>query len=133
MRQNAEADAPSGRPFGLATAFVFAGTLAFVLVVSAALREWFGETGAVIAAALAGLVDTHSAAISISSLVASGKMSAVDAALPILVGFSANTVSKAIVAATTGTHAFALRVISGLIVVALAAWVGAPNVFSQHH
>jgi uncharacterized membrane protein (DUF4010 family) len=133
IRQNVKSDAPGGRPFSLATAFVFAGTLAFVLVVSAAFREWFGETGAIVAATLAGFVDTHSAAISIASLVASEKMSAAEAALPILAGFSANTVSKGIVAATTGTHAFALRVIFGLIVVVLAAWIGAPNVFFQGH
>ena len=41
--------------------------------------EWFGETGIILAAAVAGFVDTHSAAISVASLVASGKMSAADA------------------------------------------------------
>jgi uncharacterized membrane protein (DUF4010 family) len=133
IRQNVEGDAPGGHPFSLATAFVFAGTLAFVLIASAALREWFGETGAIVAATLAGFVDTHSAAISISSLVASEKMNATEAALPILAGLSANTISKGIVAATTGTHAFALRVIAGLIIVALAAWAGAPNIFFESH
>jgi hypothetical protein len=49
------------------------------VVASAALGEWFGETGIIVVATLAGLVDTHSAAISVASLVASGKMSAADA------------------------------------------------------
>ena len=56
------------------------------MVASAALQEWFGENGIILAAALAGFVDTHSAAISVASLVASGKLTAADAVLPILTG-----------------------------------------------
>jgi uncharacterized membrane protein (DUF4010 family) len=89
-----------------------------------ALREWFGERGIIVAAALAGFVDTHSAAISVASLVASGKMSAADAVLPILAGLSTNTMSKMLLAGISGGRSFALRVIPGLIVVALAAWGG---------
>jgi len=100
-------------------------TLSSILVASAALREWFGETGVIVAAALAGFVDTHSAAISVASLVASGKMTAADAVLPVLAGLSTNTISKMFLAGISGGRAFALRVIPGLIVVALAAWVGA--------
>ena len=100
-------------------------TLSVILVASAALREWFGETGIIVAAALAGFVDTHSAAISVASLVASGKMSAADAVFPILAGLSTNTMSKMVLAGISGGRSFALRVIPGLIVVALAAWVGA--------
>ena len=52
-------------------------------------------------------------------------MSAADAVLPILTGLSTNTISKMFVAGTSGGRSFALRVIPGLIIVALAAWVGA--------
>ena len=82
LRQKSESEAQGGRAFSLSTALVFALTLSSILVVSAALREWFGETGIVVAAALAGLVDTHSAAISIASLVASGKLSAAERCFP---------------------------------------------------
>ena len=125
LQQKTEGEAQSGRAFSLSTALVFALTLSCILVASAALREWFGETGIIVAAALAGFVDTHSAAISVASLVASGKMSAGDAVFPILAGLSTNTISKMFLAGITGGSAFALRVIPGLIVVALAAWVGA--------
>jgi uncharacterized membrane protein (DUF4010 family) len=101
-----------------------------LLVASAALREWFGEAGVILAAALAGLIDTHSAAISVASLVASEKMSATDAVFPILVGLSTNTASKMIIAGISGGRSFALRVIPGLIVVVLAAWAGATNILS---
>ena len=96
-----------------------------MLIASAALREWFGETGVIVAAAAAGFVDTHSAAIAIASLVASGKMSAADAAFPILAGLSTNTISKIIFAWSSGGRSFALRLIPGLLLVAGAAWAGA--------
>jgi uncharacterized membrane protein (DUF4010 family) len=90
-----------------------------------ALQEWFGENGIILAAALAGFVDTHSAAISLASLVASEKMTAADAVLPILTGLSTNTISKLVLAGTSGGRFFAVRVTPGLILVVLAAWVGA--------
>ena len=124
VQQKTESEAQSGRAFSVSTALVFALTLSSILVASAALREWFGETGIIVAAALAGFVDTHSAAISVASLVASGKLSTADAVLPILAGLSTNTISKMILAGTSGGRSFALRVIPGLIVVALAAWAG---------
>ena len=125
LRQKTEDEPQPGRAFNISTALVFALTLSGILVASAALREWFGETGVIVAAAVAGFIDTHSAAISIASLVASGKMSAADAVIPILAGLSTNTISKIIFARTSGGHSFALRVIPGLILVALAAWAGA--------
>jgi uncharacterized membrane protein (DUF4010 family) len=104
---------------------VFAATLSIVLLGSAALRDWFGEAGAVAAAGMAGLVDTHSSAISIASLVAAGKMAPADAVLPILVGLSTNTVTKVVLAVTAGGRAFAIRVVPGLLLVIAAAWAGA--------
>ena len=131
VQQKTDAEAQSGRAFSLPTALLFALTLSSILVASAALRELFGEAGIILAAALAGFVDTHSAAISVASLVASGKMSAADAIVPILAGLSTNTISKMILAGTSGGRPFALRVIPGLIIVALAAWAGALYEFSR--
>src|SRR5262249_24640276 len=88
IRQQTEAEAQSGSAISCGTAVTFALVLSGILVASAALREWFGETGVVVAAALVGFVDTHSAAIAVASLVASGKMSAADAVAPILAGLS---------------------------------------------
>jgi hypothetical protein len=122
LRQKAGDEAKGGRAFNLTTALVFALTLSCIMVASAALQEWFGENGIILAAALAGFVDTHSAAISVASLVASGKMSAADAVLPILTGLSTNTLSKLVLAGTSGGRSFAVRVMPGLILVVLAAW-----------
>lgn len=125
LRQPPEAAEAGGNAFSLLAALIFALTLSIVLLVSAALREWFGETGAVAAAGLAGFVDTHASAISIASLVAGGRMTGAECVVPILVGFTTNTVTKVVVAATSGGRPFALRVVPGVLLVALAAWGGA--------
>jgi uncharacterized membrane protein (DUF4010 family) len=125
LRRPVEAATDSGKAFSLSAALVFAATLSIVLLGSAALRDWFGEAGAVAAAGMAGLVDTHSSAISIASLVAAGKMAPADAVLPILVGLSTNTVTKVVLAVTAGGRAFAIRVVPGLLLVIAAAWAGA--------
>ena len=77
------------------------------------------------AAAAAGFVDTHSAAIAIAALVASGKITTADAVFPILAAFSTNTISKIIFAWSGGGRTYALRLVPGLVLVAGAAWAGA--------
>lgn len=125
VRESDVAETQPGHAFSLPAALAFALTLSAVLIASAALREWFGEAGVIVAAAAAGFVDTHSPAIAIASLVASGKMTAADAMFPVLAAFSTNTVSKIIFAWSSGSRTFALRLIPGLILVACAAWAGA--------
>jgi uncharacterized membrane protein (DUF4010 family) len=112
------------RAFSLLGALAFAAVVATVLLATAAMKTWFGDAGALAAATLAGFIDTHSAAISVAALVADGKLSPAEATRPILAGFLANTVSKALFAATSGGRPFALRVIPGLVLVVIAAWAG---------
>lgn len=125
FRHKAEVEEEAGNAFSLMAALIFAATLSAVLLAAAALREWFGEAGAIAAAAVAGFVDTHSAGISIASMAASGKMTPAETVVPILAGFTTNTVTKIIVAITAGGRDFALRVVPGLLIVAAAAWGGA--------
>ena len=115
---------PAGGAFSLKTALAFGSILAVILVISAGLQDRFGNAGVLLAAVVAGLVDTHAAAISVASLVASGKILPEEAIIPIIAGLTSNTLSKIIMAATAGGWAFALRVVPGLVLVALAAWVG---------
>jgi len=116
------ADKP-GRAFSLATALILAGTLAVILVASAALQSWLGEAGLVIAAGTAGFADTHSAAVSAASLATADRINPDQAVLPILAAFSTNTITK-IVLAFAGNRAYALGVVPGLVLVAAAAWLG---------
>lgn len=123
LKHEGRSDDQPGRAFSPAAALVLAGTLAVILVASAALQSWLGEAGLLIAAGTAGFADTHSPAVSAASLVNADRISADRAMLPILVAFSTNTLTK-IVLAIAGSRAFALNVVPGLVLVAAAAWLG---------
>ncbi len=81
------------------------------------------------AAGIAGLVDTHAAAVSIASLVASGKILPEQAVFPVLAAITTNTVTKVVLAVGSGGRQFALRVIPGLLLLVAAAWVAALPLF----
>ena len=120
-----------GSAFSLKTALAFAATIAIVLVASAAFNSWLGKAGVIFASAVAGFADTHSAAVSVASLVAAGKMSAHDAIIPCLTGLTTNTFTKAVLAVTAGGRRFAIQIIPGLILAIAAAWIAAVPPLSQ--
>ena len=124
LKHSNPGDTKPGRAFSLVTALALAATLAVILVVSAALQAWLGETGLVIATAVAGFADAHSAAVSAAQLTSAQKITAEQAVLPVLAAFTTNTVTK-IVLAFTGPRRFALSVVPGLLLVVAAAWAGA--------
>jgi uncharacterized membrane protein (DUF4010 family) len=110
--------------FSLTSALLFAGMMALVLIVSAALKVWFGQNGLIIASAVAGLADSHAPSISVASMAASGKISAANAVVPILVALSLNTLSKGIMAILNGSKDFATQVNIGLVIQVAALWLG---------
>ena len=122
VREEVPAPAQKGRAFSLKSAVFFAGIIAVMLFVAAALNAWLGKAGVLVAAAVSGFADTHSAAVSVASLVAAGKFAVHDSVLPILAALTTNTVSKAVVAIWTGGRGFAMRIIPGLAIVIGAAW-----------
>jgi uncharacterized membrane protein (DUF4010 family) len=127
-RALANKSTPSGKPgraFDLRAAMMLAALLSAMLVLTAAMRAWQSDAGVIIAAGIAGLVDTHSAAVAVGSLVAAGKLAPGDAVVPILVAFSTNTLSKVGITIAAGNRRFAWQVVPGLLVVAAAAWLGA--------
>lgn len=113
-----------GRAFDLKTPVLLAVTVSLVLVLAGVLNEALGQKGVVIGAAIAGFADSQSAAVSASSLVAAGKLSAADAAIPVLAALTTNTVSKAVVAYVLGKRRFAVDVWVGLALMIGAAWAG---------
>jgi len=125
VRQEAAPPTQKGRAFSLKSAVLFAGMIAAVIVMSAALNAWLGKAGVLASAALAGFADTHSAAVSVASLVAASKFATRDAVLPILAALSTNTISKAAIAISTGGRPFAMQIVPGLAIVIAAAWVAA--------
>lgn len=114
---------PPGRPFNPRLALLFAATMGLLLLITAFLTDRYGASGAGLAAALAGFADAHSAAAAVASLQAGGRITAEQAVLPILAGFTTNASSKLIVAVTTGDRAFALQVVPGVLLSVGAAWM----------
>lgn len=111
-----------GSAFSLRTALIFAAILAGVLLLAAALQDWMGEAGVILAAGAAGFADTHAPAISVASLVADGRLTPAAAVTPILAAFSTNTVTKLVFAFTAGGPRFALYVVPGQLLMLAAAW-----------
>lgn len=112
------------RAFNPLTALALAAIVAVVLLVSSGLKDWLGEAGLVIAAAAAGLADTHASAASMTSMASTGRISPQEASWPILAAFTSNSVVKCIIAATYGGATYASRVVPGVILVSVAAWAG---------
>lgn len=110
--------------FSIKTALWFAGMIAIVLIVSAALQVWFGQKGLIVASGVAGLADAHSPSISVATMVASDKISAINAIVPILVAVTVNAVSKSVMAIASGSKTFAIKVILGLVIQVGAMWAG---------
>ncbi len=110
--------------FSIKTALWFAGMIAIVLIVSAALQVWFGQKGLIVASGVAGLADAHSPSISVATMVASDKISAINAIVPILVAVTVNAVSKSVMAIASGSKTFATKVILGLVIQVGAMWAG---------
>lgn len=112
------------KTFSVKTALVLATVIAASLVASAALKAWFGQAGLVFASGVAGIADVHASAISVASLAAASKLSVDSAVIPILVAFSVNTVSKAVMAVISGGKDFSRKVILGLALQVAATWAG---------
>ncbi len=115
--------AATGSAFAPKITALVAATVTAVTVISAALNAHWGRSGALAGAALAGFADAHSAAVSVASLVASRKLKANEAVIPILAGLTTNTVSKLVLSFTAGGRRFAMRVAPGLLLVVAAAWI----------
>ena len=118
-----EAIKPS-RSFSVKTALILAAVIAVVLIASAGLKLWLGQTGLVVASGLAGLADVHAATISVASLEAAGKIGTESATIPILVAFSINSASKIVMAMVSGGRQFSRQVALGLILQVSATWFG---------
>jgi uncharacterized membrane protein (DUF4010 family) len=117
------ADPEPGRAFSPAAALGLAGMMAVMLVVSAAMKDWFGAAGVIVGAAVAGMVDTHAAGISVAALVATGSLPAAAAIAPILAAMTTNASAKIVMAMSLGTRDFALRIVPGIMLSMVAAWM----------
>lgn len=113
----------SSNAFSLLNALKFACVIAIVLMAAAGFKDWFGQTGLMMASAVAGLVDVHAATISVTTLTLTNVIQPEEAVLPILLAFSVNNVSKAIMAVVSGPPIFVYYVIGGLVIQLTAVWL----------
>jgi uncharacterized membrane protein (DUF4010 family) len=114
------------RALGARVGLPLAGLASGFVSSAAALADALGDAGILLAATIAGFVDAHAAAISVASLVSAGRLQPADAVLPIVGGLATNTLTKVVLAITSGGSRFAWRVVPGLIAVIAAAGAGLP-------
>ncbi|HKU16801.1 MAG TPA: DUF4010 domain-containing protein [Steroidobacteraceae bacterium] len=124
VRETTQAELPAGRPFSPKTALLFVLVVGLALAISTALTRWLGDNGLLLATGVAGLADAHAAAISAASLAASAQTEVPLAAMAVLIGFTTNSVSKAVVAFSLGDRRFAFELLPGIVLLVVAAWAG---------
>lgn len=112
-----------GSAFSLKVTLILAATVTAVTFLSALVNAKLGSKGVMGAAAIAGFGDAHSAAVSVASLAAAGKMTVHDAGLAVFAAVTSNTITKAVLAFTSGGISFASRVLPGLILMVVGLWV----------
>ena len=98
--------ASGGRPFSPMEAIRFAGLLAAVLLLSAALKNWLGSSGVWVAAATAGLADVHAVTLSMGQLAATGAIDLEAARWALVLGFATNLLTKVLLAWRAGGDYF---------------------------
>lgn len=113
-----------GRAFDLRAATVFAGALTGSVVLASVFTDALGGGGLVVVAAAAGLADAQAASAAAAALVASGAIEPHEAVLPVVVGLSTNTATKAVAALLAGRVGFARGVWPGLVLLMAGAWGG---------
>jgi uncharacterized membrane protein (DUF4010 family) len=124
-REGVEADAADAladesRAFQPLHALAFSATVTALTWVAAVLVQRFGESGALVGIGLGGLADAHSASASAGALAAEGVLALPVASLAVLLALAANTLTKIMVAATTGGLRYA-ALLSGPHLAMLAA------------
>jgi uncharacterized membrane protein (DUF4010 family) len=90
---------------------------------AAFLERRYGAVGALFGITIGGFADTHSAGASAAALQAKGALSMHSAQLGVMLAMTANTVSKLLVAQTTGGWGFVRATAPALLVMLAALWV----------
>ena len=113
-------------PFAFWTVVGFALFLGAVIVVGRLVGEWLGGVGAIIGAAVVGLVDVDAIMVSLAGL-SPQPLDTQDASIAVLSAVAANTLSKIAIGGIIGRGRFALEIVAialaCLTVGALALWM----------
>lgn len=117
-------DVQVGRAFHPGTAIALAATLGLAMAGVPLLREWLGPRGLWAGAFVAGFADAHAVAASVGALARRGTIAPSATLVPILIGFSTNSVMKLVAARVSGSRAYVLRLAPGVVLIVAAAWSG---------
>ncbi len=107
------------RMFSLQHALLFAALIAGVLLLSAFLKQHFGNAGALVTAAIAALIELHAAMVSVAQLGSSGSLEGHWAAWAVQVVLLSSVLARGAVAFTAGGRAYGLHVGAVLMI----AWL----------
>ncbi|MDZ7787705.1 MAG: DUF4010 domain-containing protein [Halofilum sp. (in: g-proteobacteria)] len=104
----ASAEVKLKNPFEIAPALQFGALLVGVLLLAEAARQWFGDTGVFVLAALSGLTDVDAITLSMARM-ARGDLAPESAVGAILLAAAVNTAVKVVLAALLGHIGMAIR------------------------
>ncbi|WP_026096522.1 DUF4010 domain-containing protein [Ideonella sp. B508-1] len=105
-------------------ALLVAGALTLIAALVRAASHWLGPEAVVASASLSAVVDAHASAAALGGLYSSGDIDIATAKVGVVAVITANSLSRAAVAASAGGGRFALPVAANLVVSAAASWVG---------
>lgn len=125
LRQPLPGEAPPGRAFQPRQAIVFAITITVVLWLATWLANHVGSWGALAAITAGGFADAHSASATAAAMARHGSMETTTAVAAILSAITANTITKAVVAAVAGGGGFARKLVPGLALMLVGLYAGA--------
>ena len=113
-----DSDVEVANPFSLIPAIKWGLLFAAVLVATAAARDLFGDAGALLSAAIAGLVDVDAVSLATARHASEGGLSFATATLAITIAVVANTLVKVAIARGAGGARFArgMAVVFGITV-----------------
>lgn len=110
-------------PLRITPALQFAAFMAAVSLVGSAATALIGQQGLLVTGAVGALVDVDAIVLTVVDRVVIGVLAKIDGVVVVVVAIAMNMVVKLILAATTGSNAFALRLLLSFLAMITAAVV----------
>lgn len=110
--------------FKISHALMIAATIGLVMLLSAWLRDLFGDGGTLVAAGVVGLAEIHAAAVSVAQLAVEGPVQPDLVRWGVLGILLSSVVAKSIIAFLSGGKAYGRMVTAGLLTMMVAATLG---------
>ncbi len=109
------------RAFKLSHALSFALAVAGLLLLTAWLREWVGDRGALLAAAIAAMAELQAAAVAVGQLANAQALTLAEARWGIVALLATSSAAKSVLAFLSGGAGYGWRVATGLFAMTVAA------------